>query len=456
MAIFKFIRFLFHNTDKSLKLCSDKLIDVMKHLQLQKHLSAVASVILLLGATSCEVLDDDVEKHAKGGTEYVRLDQVARILSEVPLQKQHLQEVRTAVQASSSNGYDEEYTMRDLFADPGRGVGDDRLPAKSVASQFQSPLRELIEQHVRSCVPTRSSSSDIPDPDDFLDALVNSDLQIYWPFSDSWDGEQMPVITFDPEDGADANIGYRIIVGEDGSRSVEEVIVDEDLAHEEPVWVVNRNSDAEFTSLELLRRQDPDWGEGGGTIIVKPEAGAGVGSVTGTKVGDTFATKTADGAEKVKSLILKDFTMKRHYDSWFAGASEFFVKIGAVDDFTAATEAELRMYNPLVTDFMIVVKRNQIGIPQQVNSLLISDWNQQMSHCAFMITEDDGGTRSEWKCTALVRIKSMSYGVEINLPFNTRDDIVWRGQLSERWLSTSSGQPGSFADLELTFDLVEY
>ncbi len=440
-----------------MELCSDKLIDVMKHLQLQKHLSAAVSVILLLVATSCEILDDDVDKHAAGyDTEYVRLDQVARILSEVPLQKQHLEEVRTAVQASSSNGYDEEYTMRDLFTDPGRGVGDDRLPTKSVTRQFQSPLRELIEQHVRSYVPTRSSSSDIPDPDKFLEALVNSDLQIYWPFSDSWDGVQMPVITFDPEDGADANIGYRIIPGEDGLRHVEEVIVDEDLAREQPVWVVNRNSDAEFTSLELLRRQDPDWGEGGGTIIVKPGAGAGGGSVTGTKAGDMFATRTADGAEKVKSLVLKSFTMKRHYDSWFAGASEFFVKIGAVDDFTAATEAELRMFNPLITDFMIVVKRNQIGKPQQVNSLLISDWNGQMSHCAFMITEDDGGTRTEWKCTALVRIKSMSYGVELNLPFNTRDDVVWRGQLSERWLSASSGQPGSFGDLDLTFELAEY
>lgn len=445
MAIFKFIRFLFHNTDKSLELCSDKLIDVMKHLQLQKHLSAAVSVILLLVATSCEILDDDVDKHATGyDTEYVRLDQVARILSEVPLQKQHLEEVRTAVQASSSNGYDEEYTMRDLFTDPGRGVGDDRLPTKSVTRQFQSPLRELIEQHVRSYVPTRSSSSDISDPDKFLETLVNSDLQIYWPFSDSWDGVQMPVITFDPEDGADANIGYRIIPGEDGLRHVEEVIVDEDLAREQPVWVVNRNSDAEFTSLELLRRQDPDWGEGGGTIIVKPGAAG------------TFVTKADDGTEKVKSLVLKSFTMKRHYDSWFAGASEFFVKIGAVDDFTAATEAELRMFNPLITDFMIVVKRNQIGKPQQVNSLLISDWNGQMSHCAFMITEDDGGTRTEWKCTALVRIKSMSYGVELNLPFNTRDDVVWRGQLSERWLSASSGQPGSFGDLDLTFELAEY
>ncbi len=208
------------------------------------------------------------------------------------------------------------------------------------------------------------------------------------------------------------------------------------MAKEVPVWVVNRNSDAGYTSLEMLRREDPNWGEGGGTIIVKPQ--------------------TKSSSAGVKSLILKDFTMNRSFDSWFTGASEFFVKAGFVDDFTAATEAELKMYNPRVTDFMIVVKRSDMGRPQHSNTLLVSEWNDQMSHCAFMITEDDGGTRTDWKCTALVRIKSKSYGVEINLPFNSRDDIVWRGQLSNTWLESNTNQICHFGDVDLTFEVVEY
>ena len=63
-----------------------------------------------------------------------------------------------------------------------------------------------------------------------------------------------------------------LIVDEDGFRHVEEVIVDEEMAGEQPVWVVNRNSDAGYTTLELLRREDPNWGEGGGTIIIKPSS----------------------------------------------------------------------------------------------------------------------------------------------------------------------------------------
>ena len=480
-AIFEFIRFIFRNTDKSLELCTDKNYDDMLRKFFQRNLSAAFAGILLMNMSACEVLDDDIEKH--GGvdsTMHVELELVARILSEVPLQADHLREVREAVLASSTNGYDEEYTMRDLFEDPGRGVGDVSAPTRSAArSSYANPLRDVISRHVRSSVATkasvaagslpvsRSSSTTMSasattfDPDEFLAALSSSDIQIYWPFADSWDGSGMPVITFDPEDGSDVNMGFRLVINDDGSRSVEEIVVDEELAKSEPVWVVNRNSDAEFTTLELLRREDPNWGEGGGTIIVKPQTRSEAALSEHTKTGQSTSLQTrtclsGTGTTGAKSLVLKDFTMQRHYDTWFAGASEFFVKVGSVDDFTAATEAELRMYNPLITDFMVVVKRNQLGKSQKSDILLVSDWNPQMTHCAFMITEDDGGTMTEWKCTALVRIKSMSYGVEMNLPFNTRDDIVWRGQLSQRWLEANSGYSGSFGDLDLTFEVVEY
>ena len=41
-------------------------------------------------------------------------------------------------------------------------------------------------------------------------------MQIYWPYSENWDGKDLPIITFDPEDGAKTNIGYRIISENDG------------------------------------------------------------------------------------------------------------------------------------------------------------------------------------------------------------------------------------------------
>ena len=399
-------------------------------------LTILTMLPFLFVGQSCEVVDNDPDRYLPDSV-YVGLEDVAHILSAIPISSAHLDEVYSAVTSSSDNGYDEEYTMRDLFLNPGAGVGDQ---ASRAGGNCAGSLRDLISDYVRENVGTKAlPGAASVEPEEFLDALTDSDIQIYWPFSESWDGYSMPVMTYDPEDGSDVNIGYRIVTDDDGFRHVEKVMVDEEMARDVPVWVVNRNSDADYTTLEMLRREDPEWGEGGGNIIVRPAAAAS-------------ATKAKD---PVMTLILKDFTMKRNYDSWFAGASEFFVKTGSIEDFTAATEAELRLYAPTVTDFMVVVKRSQLGTPVPFNAVLVSDWTGQMTHCAFMITEDDGGTRTEWNCTALVRIESKSYGVELKLPFNSRDDIVWRGQLSSRWLEATSNLVGHFGDVDLTFEIVE-
>ena len=389
-------------------------------------------IILLFAAVlaaACEIVDNDMDKHVD--STYVSLADVAALMSRLPLEAEHLREVHDAVSASSGNGYDEEYTMSQLFTAPGSGVGD---PATKASAGYERPLHMLIEEHLRA-VPVTKSASAI-DPDRWISYVSGSDIQIYWPYSEEWDGECMPVITFDPEDNSVNNIGYRLVTDEDGFRHVEEVLVDEELARRCPVWVINRNSDAQYKSLEMLRREDPQWGEGGGSVIVRPPE-----------------TKSPS---EVRTLILKDFTMNRNYDSWFAGASEFFVKIGAFEDFTATTEAEMKLYNPTITDFMIVVKRNQVGIPQPFNAVLVSDWTGQMDSCAMMIIEDDGGTIREWNCTALVRVESKSYGIELKIPFYSYDDIVWRGNLSSRWFEANSNTVGHFGDIDLTFELMEY
>ena len=408
------------------------------------------AALMITGFCSCERLDNDPNKHiADRNPEYIELQEFVEILTLLPIGPRQLSEVHDAVCSSSENGYDEEYLMSNMFCSPGSGVGDKDMKSGEV---YDVPMRNLISEAVITLSDkgskTRSEHGtlnvlqtlDRIGPDAFLDALERSDIQIYWPFSEGWDGNQMPIMTYDPEDGSESNIGYRLVVDDDGFRYVEDVLVDEAMAKESPVWVVNRNDDAAYTSLEMLRREDPDWGEGGGNIIVRP------GKSQKARVSEKSCLRT---------LLLRDFTMKRHYDTWFAGASEFFVKLGSVEDFTASTEAELRLYSPSVTDFMIVVRRNQLGRPQAFNAVLVSEFTDQLTHCAFMITEDDGGTVSKWDCTAFVRVESKSYGIEVSLPFNSRDDIVWRGQLASTWFENNNNVTGHFGDVDLTFELVE-
>ena len=403
-------------------------------------------VLMSMEFCSCERLDNDPNKHiTNSNPEYIELQEVVEILTLLPISNEQLREVHAAVSASSGNGYDEEYTMSNLFTMPGGGVGD---KATRSNESYESPMRDLITNLVKDMASEGSKTKSAYQglhvlktlerigADAFIKSLTQSDAQIYWPYSEVWDGKQLPIITFDPEDGSDTNIGYQLVVDDGGFRHVNEFEVDEEMAKKCAVWVVNRNDDAGYTSLEMLRREDPDWGEGGGNIIVKP--------------GQSKA-----GSGKLRSLVLRDFTMKRNYDIWFAGASEFFVKMGSVEDFTASTEAELRLYSPSITDFVIVVKRGMEGLPQPFNAILVSELTDQLTHCAMMITEDDGGTITKWDCQALVRVESKSYGIEISLPFNSKDDIVWRGQLATKWFENNNNVTGHFGDVDLTFEIIE-
>ena len=407
-------------------------------------------LLCLLLLLSCNRIPEPVEDRDNAA---LPLDQVAQMLSELPMEPVHFKEVHMAVSSSSGNGYDEEYMMRDLFASPGRGVGeeDSGKSGNSVEEQSKSlsdilPLRDLIIQYAENRAATKASGFD---PGLWLESLSSSDIQIYWPYSEDWDGETQPVFTYDPGDGSQVSVGWKVDTDERGVRTVRKIEVDEKYAAAYPVWVVNRNSDSGYTSLDVMRREHPEWDNGGGALIIG-------GPVSSRAPGVPLPEEGTKAASSVKTLILKDFTMRRHYDTWLAGGSEFFIKAGSVNDFVASTEAELQLYVPAVTDFMVVVKRKQLGQALPFNTVLVSDWTSQLTQVAFMIVEDDGGSLTQWKCSAVVKVASKSYGFDISLPFNTRDDIVWRGQLSRRYIEATDKIAGHFGDVDITFEVVDY
>lgn len=371
---------------------------------------------------ACTVIDPEPKPGLPDETvTSVPLEDLARLMSTLPIGPSQMKEVADAVSSSSGNGYDEEYTMKQLFASPGAGVGD----VSSKSASYDTPLRDLIASAVRSGGTRASGDGFYGDPEDYLRDLSSSDLQIYWPYAEKWDGQSAPIVTFDPCYDADSNMGYEIGGGE--------ILVTEEVAQNRPVWVINRNSDAGYTSLEMLRREDPSWGSGGGEIIVRPRTSA---------------------SSDIRSLVIKTLRVERQYDSWFSGGAEFFFKCGSVENFTASTEAELRLYQPTITDFMIVVQRSQVGQDIPLNALLVSEWTKDLKSCAFMIAEDDGGSITSWKCSAVVKYNSKSYGFELELPVRSRDDIVWRGQLTRSYIEKYSGLPTAFGEMTLVLELI--
>ena len=358
--------------------------------------------------------------------ELFSLSDVARILSDLPLETEHLDEVYDAVSASSGHGYDEEYRLTELFTSPGAGVGDSPQTRATKAAGYRTPLRDLLTDYLAGKYGTKAGAADV---ERYVNALSESDMQIYWPYSEEWDGRSFPIVTFDPGYGAESNYGYEVRIDGGGAHVVDSVIVTEQVAKERPVWVINRNGDAAFTPLELFE---------------EPLTKANKDKI----VGD----------EKEYILSIRDFKMLRNYDSWFGGASEFFIKTGAVDGFKATKDEDLKNYSPSLTDLMIVVKRSQVGKKIPFNAILLTNFTEQMEKIAFMVIEDDGGTTTSWKCSAVVKYNSKQYGFELEIPYKDKDDIVWRGQLTRNYFKDvfekgGGTLTGRLGDVEVTFAL---
>ena len=347
------------------------------------------------------------------------LNQVARVFAALPIETQQMNEVFDAVSSSSTNGYDEEYTMAQLFASPGSGVGEEASSTK--AGRYVRPLRDLLTEYVSENAGTKAAPYSA---EEFLSELESSDLQIYWPYSEDWDKETLPIITFDPGYGSNYNYGYRLRRDSRGDLAVDSVYVDEAVAEKAPVWVINRNGDSFATPLPLFVPES--------ALASEPSA-------------------TTKAASRV--LRMKSFTMLRNYDSWFQGGSEFFVKCGSVNGFSASTEAELKLYSPSVTDFMVAVKRKYLNVEREYNAIIMTNFSNQLENLAFLVTEDDGGTQTSWKCSATVKIKSKSYGFDVDIPYKENDDIVWRGQLSANFFQSEDIVTGRFGDVIIKFEL---
>ncbi len=373
---------------------------------------ALAATILIF--FSCDDVSREEMPSPNGTTDsevilQVAPESIARMLSNLPLTTDQIREVKKAVDASSANGYDEEYPFSLVFSSPGTGIGED--PNITKATDGPLSLGNLIRQRVSGSV-TRS--------DDLIGELESSDLQIYWPYSVSWDEKSAPVITFVPSDGRESNVGFYSETLPDGSRIVKEIMVDEAYAMTHPVWVVNFNQDSGAMTPQMLAKK-------------------------------CFSRSETRATSSFKTLRLKEFKAHRQYDPWLSGGSEFFIKIGSLKAFKADVVADLKLYNPEITDLMIKIKRGQVGRSLRYNTILVSDWSEQLDESAFMLTEDDGGKMTSWKASGTVKIKSKSYGFEVDLPYHRNDDIVWRGKLSSGYFQRYNGLPNRLGDVSVTF-----
>lgn len=130
------------------------------------------------------------------------LFKVAKIISEMGLTYNMVVEIKSNVESSLAKGYDEEITFKDILS-PITEINYTRTNQVESKSEFAEKITQKI-----AALKLRSSN----DVDLLLERLISNGINLYWPYSENWDGVTVPVIAISPEDdNEEVYVAYKMI-----------------------------------------------------------------------------------------------------------------------------------------------------------------------------------------------------------------------------------------------------
>ncbi len=269
-----------------------------------------------------------------------------------------------------------------------------------------------------------------------IETLKKNSYQIYWPYSENWDGKTMPVIAFVPEDqNAEIITAYKI----DGGKLVP-MLVDENYAENNPVWIINKSDIPyeelpNFSNNELV--QDGVAYLGGRCDEPGPVEIAGDKPVIG-------GGKPPVIQPLVMSVYLGGFMADHQYDSWIAGGSEFDITMAQYSGPYIIKEEDFNSKAVTVTTLRITRSRKDIKNKKWIyfdNCVLISEWFGNENNAAFQIIESDGGSKKNFESELTLTLAGKSFGYKVNLPFQSHDERIYRTVYTHNFIRSSNNNP---------------
>jgi hypothetical protein len=333
---------------------------------------------------------------------------ITEFLSNIVSNDDILKEVKAGIETSLLYGLDEELRFREILK-----PNDNKLRSAS-KSLFAEKLEEAFGN-----IRMTKSATDALNGDELETFILNDNVQIYWPYSERWNGKEIPFVTYASTDDDVTDImAYRKIVNPDGTSQIESRMVNEAYAKEHPVWVINKN---ELDYDELPNFKAGEFEKNGRLFLsdLLPDARNG---------------KTLRAGTPVVIFYLGTLTVSTQHDSWIAGGSEF--------EFTNA-----QPLSPTTTGNTVLREtrtRNSIdnGTTGGVWKALNTDWTEAQLQNALKVVETDGGGTKNWNFNLGVKFPGINgnneYGISASIPFGNDDDEIYQSVLARTYITNPS------------------
>lgn len=356
-------------------------------------------------------------------------NEIVSMLSSLPLNNEVCLEVATVVNNSVNYGLDEDFLFRELWS-----------PKTKVSSVQNSLLKQQIESYLNANIETKSGTGSIEN------ILKNSDISIYWPYCDDWDGKTLPTITCPPKDETQEwNYGYKLNEN-NGSVELEVVIVNEEYALENPVWII-KDTDYDYTDLPSFI--NGEFSSNG--VIYIPEQSDSNNSIQTKASGDVMY-----------GWIMSSMTVSKQYDKIFwSGGSEF--RIAASFPTETGYAGSTNTFNTTFTRKQIRNSTTKnFNTDMTSDNVLNYDWKEGQYSNGFAIWEVNGKkatTDYTLGCTATVGSDSAKVECSAIVKITPKDELVTNREYTRSYMFSSTGKaPQKYDDgnVVCTYMIIDY
>ena len=325
-----------------------------------------------------------------------KLDNVAVIVCGILEDKSDCDEVKYGVDANIMYGLDEELRFVDLLSPQKSKILDN----SSKNSSFSKRLALAFDE-------AKTKSDDTYDLETFV---LNDNVQIYWPYSENWDGTEMPTVTFNPLLPIDENIGYKKVFLDNGDYRIDKIVVDEEYCVNHPVWIINQNE----TDYDDIPSFVDDEYKKGDVIYLQ----------------QSFDTKSEtlsylNDSSKIYEIQIGEVRCTKQYDIiWNGGADLYFKMIGTRQ--TGEKFAEVDYNNGSLS---AKLKRSDIRKKKwiQYYSAVNVDWSPNELENGFLLYENDGGNKEKsFDGNLTFQISKLKISCEFSFPYGKRDEVIYQ------------------------------
>jgi len=361
---------------------------------MKKTISFLIFLTFLLVNFSCEFLDEDNTSRQEELSTIdlvVRnnLEQTAKYFTELIDSEEYLHELSQFVKKSINFGLDEEVRLKELH---------ETTSAKIISKEEK--LNSLFIKRFQNDFSSNFKSKGLHEIFDFINC---NNVQIYWPYSEYWNGYEFPVITYDPMTNAESNIGFKLINNPNSEISIETITVDEEYAKKHPVLIVNINR-IKYDDL-------PDFVSGkyakNNVLYVQKE---------NVKELKSVATDSWDDPNKTHEIQMGYIKCSYQWDFFWNGGPDFMTKwIGVnLTNLTADYSGDYVATSLTRTD---VYESRWIRCYQPTNN----NWEPSETENYYLFYEDDYDMSNQ---TITGSLKVDTEEVKFSIPYGNSDEKI--------------------------------